>query len=344
MDLFIQKRYSRMITMPMQELKVFCDLAACRNFSKAAEVNGLSQPTVSRILQHLETRLGGPLIDRSRRPLRLTPLGQAYYEGCKRLLDSYAELESSLTQNQTRVLVTVQVAAIYSVGLGDMGLLVERYEAAHPHVRIQVDYLHPDQVYERVHDGVADFGLVSFPSRSRDLTVLPWREENMVVVCAAGHPLASLPSVPPAQLEGEKYVAFEKGLAIRSHVDRFLEDQGVNVEIAFEFDNIENIKKGIEVGSGIALLPEPTIRQEREAGRLLGLPLEGCRFVRPLGIIHRRHHQLCSAALGFLSLLRPAGDFPPMNGEANGTPVREAGPTPVGNNSRGATRAPGKKD
>jgi DNA-binding transcriptional LysR family regulator len=327
----------------MQELKVFCDLAACRNFSKAAEMNDLSQPTVSRILQQLESRLGGPLIDRSRRPLRLTPLGQSYYEGCKKLLDSYAELESSLSRNQARMLVTVQVAAIYSVGLGDMGHLVERYEADHPHVRIHVDYVHPEQVYKRILDGSADLGLVSFPSRTRDLTVLSWREEEMLVVCAPGHPLASLPSVPPARLEGEKIVAFDKGLAIRRYVDRFLHDQGVSVEVACEFDNIETLKKGIEVGSGIGLLPEPTIRQERDAGTLLGLPLEGCRLVRPLGIIHRRQNQLCSAALGFLELLRPAGTAPPTNGEANGTPHPEADPSSAGRTAPGLNGAPGER-
>src|SRR2546422_6931693 len=115
--------------MPLEALKVFCDLVNFRNFSKTAEANDLSQPTVTRIVQELETRLGGQLIDRSKRPLQLTALGQAYYEGCKELLEQYLELEASLRREHEERAMTVRVAAIYSVGLGDMGQHVERFEA-----------------------------------------------------------------------------------------------------------------------------------------------------------------------------------------------------------------------
>src|SRR5262249_53817699 len=152
-----------------------------RNFSKAAEANGLSQPTVSRLVHQLEGRLGGPLIDRSKRPLQPTALGQAYYEGCKRLLEQYTELEVSLRREQGQRALTVRVAAIYSVGLSDMGHYVERFHADNPHAKVHVEYLHPDQVYQRVRGELADLGLVSFPCRSRELTVLSWREEEMVV-------------------------------------------------------------------------------------------------------------------------------------------------------------------
>jgi DNA-binding transcriptional LysR family regulator len=338
-----------MTSMPMEALKVFCDLADLRSFSKTAEANGISQPTVSRHLRQLEDRLGGPLIDRSRRPLRLTPLGQAYYDGCKTLLDRYAELESSLIRDHARMSVTVRVAAIYSAGLSDMSHYVERCEARHPYAHIQLDYLHPDHVYRRVLDGTADLGLVSFPTTSRELTVLPWREEEMVVVCKPDHPLAQGARVRPAQLNGEKYIAFDRGLVIRREVDRFLRDHGAAVEIALEFDNIENIKKGIEIGAGVALLPLPTIRQEQQTGTLRCLPLEGGRMVRPLGIIHRRHHQLCSAALGFIEVLH-SGETAPnegsllhRNGEDKENPARESGRHIADRTSQGANGAPDKR-
>ena len=73
--------------------------------------------------------------------------------------------------------------------------------------------------------------------------------------------------MPPARLDGEKYVAFDKGLVIRREVDRFLRRHGAAIDVLFEFDNIENIKKAIEIGAGVALLPEPTLRQELEAVR-----------------------------------------------------------------------------
>jgi DNA-binding transcriptional LysR family regulator len=297
--------------MQLEAIKVFCDLATMRSFSKAAAANGISQPTVSRMIQELEARLRGPLIDRSHRPLELTALGQAYYEGCKRLLEQYLELEASLLRAPPELVVPVRVAAIYSVGLGDMGQFVERFEAQHPHVQVHVDYLHPAQVYERIRDGAADFGLVSFPRPCRDLAVLPWRQEEMVVVCAPSHPLAAQASVRPEQLDGERYVGFDRGLAIRREVDRFLREHGVSVEVGLEFDNIENIKKGIQLGAGLALLPEPTLRQEVQAGTLRALPLEGSKLVRPIGIIHRRRTPPGSAAQDFIDLLRGHGSPPP---------------------------------
>jgi DNA-binding transcriptional LysR family regulator len=326
-----------MHAMQLEALKVFCDIAVFHSFSKAAEANGLGQPAVSRIVHLLEGRLGGALVDRSKRPLQLTALGQTYYEGCKRLLEQYFELEASLARGHAERVLTVRVAAIYSVGLGDMGQYVERFEAKHRHARAHIEYVHPNKVYERVLDGMADFGLVSFPRPAKELTILSWRDEEMVVACPPHHPVASLSAVPPARLDGEKFVAFDKGLVIRREVDRFLREHGATAEIALELDNIESIKKGIEEGIGLALLPEPMLRQEAQAGtiRIVKLQLEPGepRFVRPLGIIHRRHHQLGNAALGFIEQLRANGSGASHN--SNGQNRSEDSPTPPANGRPG---------
>jgi DNA-binding transcriptional LysR family regulator len=309
----------------LDALKVFCDVARCQNISHAAVDNHLSQPAVSLIVRQLENRIGVQLFNRLKRPLQLTALGQVYYEGCKRLVDDYADLEASIRSAQGGDGATVHVAAIYSVGLGDMGCYIDRFANLNPAARVHVEYLHPDQVYERVHEGVADFGLVSFPRKMRELIVEPWREEEMVLACAPHHPLAQLSSITPSQLNGVKFVAFLKGLVIRRMVDRFLREQGVAVQTAAQFDTIENIKEGVKVGAGVSLLPVPTIRLEVRAGTLKSVPLAGCRFVRPVGVIRRRRHKLGCAALQFLELLRGAGDndgagpasWPQPNGQSH---------------------------
>lgn len=296
--------------MQFEALQVFCDIARCRSFSQAAAAQRppLTQSAVSQIVHQLEKRLGVQLINRSTRPLQLTALGQAYYEGCKELVERYLELEASVKQGRPQLTATVQVAAIYSIGLGDMGHYIERFSAELPFARVHVDYLHSNRVAEKVHDGSADLGLVSFPRKSRDLVVLPWREEGMVLACQPSHPLARQASVRLAQLSGEKYIAFDKDLGIRRQVDRFLRQQGVAVEVELEFDNIENIKRGIEITGGVALLPEPTLHQEVEAGLLAARPLAGCRFVRPLAIIYRRQHRPSPAAQRFIDLLLENGN------------------------------------
>ena len=166
-------------------------------------------------------------------------------------------------------------------------------------------------------EGIADFGLVSFPRKSPKLTAVPWRAEPMMVVCQPQHPLAQQESVHPKDLAKQRYVHFDKNLDIRRKVDRFLREQGVNLHVECEFDNIENIKQAVVMGVGVALLPEPTIRREVETGLLVAKQLEGCQLVRPMAIIQRKRHKLTSTAQRFLDLLREG-----QNGQANSSEIK----------------------
>ena len=292
------------IGMQFEALKVFCDVVRQRSFSDAARINHVTQSAASQIVLQLERRLGVQLIDRSTRPLQTTPVGRTYFEGCRELVEKYAELEATIRDAKQELDAIVQVVAIYSVGLSDMGNLVSRFKAQHANAHVQIEYLHPDEVYERVLAGTADFGLVSYPRRSRELLVLPWREEQMVLACSPRHRLAGRAHVEATDLAGERYIAFDKNLMIRRGVDRFLREQCVNVEVTHAFDNIESIKKAIELDTGIALLPFATVHREVESATLVAVPLAGCRFARPLGIIQSRQHTLSSTALRFRDLLR----------------------------------------
>jgi DNA-binding transcriptional LysR family regulator len=106
------------------------------------------------------------------------------------------------------------------------------------------------------------------------------------------------------ELQGEKYVGFDRDLVIRRKVDRFLRGHGVSVDVVLEFDNIENIKQAIEISAGVALLPAPALRREADAGTLAVVPLEDAKLVRPLGIVHRRSPPPSRAGLQFIELLR----------------------------------------
>lgn len=330
--------------MQFEALKVFCDVARHRSFSQAARANDRTQSAVSQLVLQLEKRLGVQLVDRSTRPLQLTPLGKMYYDGCKGLVDQYLELEAAVRQARGGPAATVRVAAIYSVGLRDMHQYVARFALVQPGARVHIEYLHPDRVYAEVLDGTADFGLVSFPRKSRELKTWPWRDEEMVLTCAPGHPLARNLAVEPRHLQGLRYVGFDRDLVIRRQVDRFLRKQQVAVNVVVEFDNIENIKKAVESEAGVALLPEPTVRREVQARTLVALPLSGCGLVRPLGIIQRRRHKPSPTAQRFLDLLRQPDDAGPhANGHGNGA-ARPAGTHGESPRLAGAGRASRKKD
>jgi DNA-binding transcriptional LysR family regulator len=312
--------------MQFEALKVFCDVARLHSFSQAASANGITQSATSQIVRHLEDRLNVQLVDRSTRPLQLTACGQRYFEGIKGLVEHYLEVESAIRQAAIESPPTVQVAAIYSVGLRNMNHYVQSFMDQNPGTEVRIEYLHPDRVYEKVHDGTADLGLVSFPRKSREIVSHPWRDEEIVLACSPSHPLARQRSVLLARLTGERLVHFDRRLVIRKEIDRFLREHGVRVEVAAEFDTIENIKDAVDAQAGVALLPAPTIQREVRAGTLVAVPLADARMLRPLAIIHRRAPRLSAAAARFIELLRLPDDD--ANGDVS-RPRRRAAPPPV---------------
>jgi len=159
--------------MRIDSLKIFYDVARNRSFSLAAEANKISQLAASQLVLQLEHKLGVELIDRSTRPLQLTDMGKVYYHGCKTVVEQYLELEASIEMGRDQLAATLQVAAIYSIGSRDMSHYVELILERQPRDRIHIEYLHPTRVYEKVLDGTADPGLVSFPRSSREVTFLP---------------------------------------------------------------------------------------------------------------------------------------------------------------------------
>ncbi|MFO1023334.1 MAG: LysR family transcriptional regulator [Planctomycetales bacterium] len=290
--------------MHLKFVEIFCDVVLHRSFSKAAAAHEVSQSTASQAVLFLEKRLGTLLIDRSQRPFELTPEGRVYYDGCRDLLDTFNRLEDRVLQMRDKVVGTVHVAAIYSVGLLQMDSYVKLFNERYPDSKVRVEYLHPEEVYRQVLADEADLGLVSFPRDRGELSSHPWQDQLMVLVVPPTHRLAQQTSVPVQALNGEDFVGFTTELTIRKEMDRWFRKSRVTVNIVHEFDNIENIKRATEVGNGVAVLPLPTVQREVEGGSLVAIRLEDAEWLRPLGIVHRKHKSLSNAAQKFLHILQ----------------------------------------
>jgi DNA-binding transcriptional LysR family regulator len=293
--------------MQLKSLKVFCDVVGWKSFSRAAEENGISQSGASQVVRQLEKRLGVMLIDRSKRPFVLTPEGETYYDGCRKLVQRYDALEDQVRTLHEEVSGRVRVASIYSVGLHHMSRYLQKFLSQHPKANVRLEYQHPHRVYDAVEKDHADLGLVSYPRASRTIEAIGWREEPMVLVCAPGHRLAGYGRVAFEDLAGERVIGFDSDLTIRREIDRVLQLHRAEVEVAMEFDNIETIKRAIEIDAGVALLPEPTVLREVEANTLVKVALATDELVRPLGIIHRRGKELGITARRFIELLQSEG-------------------------------------
>ena len=290
--------------MNLRDLDLFCEVAHLGSFSKAAKSHGMSQPAASEIVKSIEEHLGCELLNRSVRPLELTPEGHIYCDGCRQLLDEYRRLEDRVLQRRDKVVGPVRVGAIYSVGLLQMDGYVREFERLYPDAALDLQYLHPAEVLSRVISEEVDLGLMSFPPKRSDLNCIPWQDQPIVVVVPPEHPLAKRDWVRVEELEGENLVGFTTDLQMRTETDRWLKHAKVHVNVIHAFDNIENIKRAVEVGSGIALLPVPTVRREAELGSLVAIPLEDVTWFRRLALIHKRTKPFTTAITRFLELLQ----------------------------------------
>ncbi|HEY3064465.1 MAG TPA: LysR family transcriptional regulator [Methylomirabilota bacterium] len=294
--------------MHLETLRLYCDIVRLRSFSRGAEQNYVSQSAASQSVQQLESELRVSLIDRTKRPFVVTPEGQAFYDACRALLESWEKAKAEVVAVKARVDGTVRVAAIYSVGLHDVSRHMQRFMSLYPEARVQLECLHPHKVVEAVVGGEADVGIMSYPPNDRALSVVPLRAEPMAFVCHPQHPLGRRRTVAPSDLNGEPFVAFDAGLTIRKAIDRALRQHNVRLNVVMEFDNIETIKQAIMISAGVSILPRHTVQNETGIGTLVTVPLGIPGLVRPVGIIHRRQKPLTPTVDRFIQLLREASD------------------------------------
>jgi DNA-binding transcriptional LysR family regulator len=299
--------------MDFGSLKLFIDIAHAHSVSRGAAENDISQSAASQQLQELERQLGITLLDRTSRPLVVTEAGKLYLHMCREILRSRDEFLVALEKLKSEVEGTVRVASIYSVGLSEMSQLEEEFSRRYPQAHLEVEYLRPEKVYEAVVTDRADLGLMSYPEPNKQVTVLPWREEEMVVAASPYHELAQKSEVRPEDLEGLDFVAFDEDLPIRRDIDRFLREHHVHVNMTLHFDNLQMIKEAVAHGSGISIMPARIMQQEVAQGRLLPIPIARLELYRPVGIVHRRKKRFHRAGQAFLDLLRePPGTWTPV--------------------------------
>jgi DNA-binding transcriptional LysR family regulator len=299
-----------MAQMAHESLKLFRDIAQTRSFSKGAVMNGVGQSAASQQVQDLEQELGIELLDRSTRPLVVTAAGHLYADFCRDVLRRREEFHVALDLMKQEVEGTVRVASIYSVGLSEMVQLEQEFGRRQPEAKLEVEYLRPEKVYASVLSDAADLGLVSYPEASREITVIPWRQEEMVVASSPFHPLAAKRGkVRPEVLQGLDFIGFDDDLPIAREIDRFLSARGIKVNVTFHFDNIQMIKEAVAHRAGVSIMPARIMKDEIAQGRLVAIPIAAPELYRPLGIIHRKKKRFYPVAQAFLDLLceKPSG-------------------------------------
>ncbi len=290
--------------MHIEMLKIFCDLVELESFSKTAENHLLSQSAVSQQLAQLELTHKCQLINRKKRPIELTREGHLFYQAAKDIIDRYEQLKHQLNTLKPSATDRINIAAIFSIGMHVLPSYVKRFMVWHPKVNVHIEYFSSKRIYELVLAGEVDIGIVAVPKQDRRLDVYDFQEEPLVLACSTKHHLADKSQVDINKIPLEKFIAFDKDVPTRVCIDGILQRHGITVQPIMEFDNIETIKRAVEINAGISILPENTISQEVSDRTIKMVRFSNENFVRPTGIIVLKNRVLSQAGRYFIELLR----------------------------------------
>ena len=289
--------------MHVENFKIFSDLVVSESFSRAAKLNGITQSAVSQQLRAMEKHFNILIVDRSQKQFRLTREGQKLYESAKEILYLYDKLNSELQEMKKVISGTIHISTVYSIGLHELPPYVKVFLAKFPEVNIRVEYRRANMVYEDILTNSIDLGLIAYPQKHKQLEVLPFHDDVLVLVVSPEHPFADRKSVDIQDVAGQKFIGFEPDIPTRKATDAIFKEENIEAEPVMEFDNVETVKRAVEINAGIAILPQTTVVREEAQGLLKILKFKNKTYKRPLALIHRKGRVLTPAIKKLIDLL-----------------------------------------
>lgn len=290
--------------MHIETLKIFCDLAQLQSFSKTAEKHLLSQSAISQQLAQLELDLKCQLVNRKKRPIELTKQGLLFCNAAKEILSRYEQLKNEINALKSSTANRINIAAIFSIGMHSLPTYIKKFMSSFPDVNVHIEYLSAAKIYESILAGDVDIGLVAVPKKDKRFEVYDFKDEPLVLVCNPQHPLATKSHVDIRKVQFEKLIAFDQDIPTRQWIDNILQNYNLVVQPVAEFDNIETIKRAVEINSGISILPQTAISQELKNGTLKASAFSNENFVRPTGIVVLKNRIFSKPGRYFIELLR----------------------------------------
>ena len=286
--------------MDLAALRVFLAVAEERSFSRAAAKVHRTQPAVSQAVRRLEGELGEELFDRSSKSGTLTDAGRVLENYGQRLVRLAEETESAMQElrdlRRGRVLIGANEAAIHT-----LLPLMARFRERVPDIAIDVRRVPARQVAVEVQQGSLDFGALTFrPAESGLLEVVVGSDE-LVLLLPPSHPLSKRRHVTMEDVAAEPIVAHNDPSPARERVLRLFEQRHIVLKMVISLPSLDGIKRAVELGLGVALLPRRCAVTEIASGRLVAVPVTGISRKRQLMLVCRRAHR-SHAANAFLQI------------------------------------------
>ena len=285
--------------MDLAELQVFLSVATEHSFSRAAERLHRTQPAVSQAIKRLEEELDERLFDRSLKGGRLTEAGELLFDYAQRLTRLKTEAESAVRELQElrrgRVLVGANEGAVHV-----LLPVVERFREEHPHAQVEVRRVSARQISREVLTRALDFGVLTFQPRERGLRTVSLGEDELVMLMHPKHPLAKRAQISMEEFGRQTVIAHNEASPARERVLRLYEQRHTSINIQIGLPSLDGIKRAVEMGLGVALLPKRCALAEISRGQLAAVKVPPLRLARQVRLIYRREGEMSHAAEAFL--------------------------------------------
>jgi len=289
--------------MTFEDLRVFSTVAAERSFSRAARKLRRTQPAVSQAIRRLEQGTGERLVDRSSRDGTLTDAGELLLEYANRLLRLATEATGAVAElrdvKKGRVLIGANDGAMYAVLP-----LIDTFHREHPGILVEVRRVPARLVPQEVLLRSVDFGVVTFNPAERELSSLTLGTDELVLLVPPGHPLAGRKQITMEEMGRQPIIAHNDPSPAREQVLRLYEQRHAPLNIWMSLPSLDGIKRAVEMGLGVALLPRRCAQGEIARGQLLEVRVPDLRSPRDLRFVHRRDGNLSHAATAFLDVAK----------------------------------------
>lgn len=289
--------------MDINQLEVLVTVARERSFSRAAEVLDRTQPAISQAIRRLELEVGEKLFDRSSKDGTLTFAGEVLLDYARQMLNLRYAAQSALVEMRNLHHGKVTISANEHTVFFLLPVIAE-FRRLHPLIKVEVQRGVASRIPKQITGREVELGIISFTPNDDSVRSIQVASDELTLVVSPKHRFAGKREVSIDELGDETFVAHNAPSPYRQKVIETFEKYKTRLHISVELPSLEAIKKLVEIGVGIALVPRLTAQSEIASGQLVALSVKEMKLERKLNIIYRRNSELSHAAKAFLKVAK----------------------------------------
>ena len=284
----------------LRQLEVFLAVAKTGNLTKAAHQLKMSQSAASSSLKDLESQFNLLLFDRIGKRLQLNQKGHQLRFRADNLMAQALELEQSLMNadeiNEIKVGATLTIANFLALEL------VSQYLRKYNEAPISLEINNTEHIVEQVLNYELDIGMIEGETHHPQLTIIPWRDDQLNLFCSPEHPFAKILKINDLDLLKAKWILREPGSGTRQTFNRAMHGLIPKIKILLELKETEAIKRAVKQNIGIGCLSEISLREEFERGDLVRIETSDRDFSRKLYLILHKQKHISSSLKNWIDL------------------------------------------